>query len=64
MGGGDAKSVWWNDEIKTAVRRKEATWNGVLAAGDEEAKKRCMDAYKEEKRRERLNGLYIRAKRK
>ena len=27
-------SVWWNDEIKAAVRIKEAAWKGVLAASD------------------------------
>ena len=40
------KRVWWNDEVKTAVRRKE-----VLAASNEEAKERCMGAYREEKRK-------------
>ena len=34
--------MWWNDEIKTAVRRKEASWKGILAASDEETKERCM----------------------
>ena len=29
------KSVWWNDEIKAGVRRKEAAWKGVLAASNE-----------------------------
>ena len=33
------KSVWWNDEVKAAVRRIEAVWKGVLAASDEEVKK-------------------------
>ena len=32
VGGKNPKSVWWNDEIKAAVRRKEA-----LAASNEEA---------------------------
>ena len=41
---GRSGSVWWNDEIKSAVRRKE-----VLAASNEEAKEGCMEAYKEEK---------------
>ena len=34
------KSVWWNDEIKAAVTRKEAAWKEVLAASDEEAKEK------------------------
>ena len=38
--GEEPKSVWWNDEVKAAVRRKEAAWKEVLAASDEEAKER------------------------
>ena len=30
----EPKSVWWSDEIKAAVRRKEDAWKRVLAAGD------------------------------
>ena len=45
------KSVWWKDEIKAAVRRKEAAWKGVLAASDEETKEGCMEAYREDKRK-------------
>ena len=36
--GKNPKSVWWNDEIKATVTRKEAAWKGVLAASDEETK--------------------------
>ena len=32
------KSVWWNNEVKAAVRRKEAAWKEVLAASNEEEK--------------------------
>ena len=32
VGGKNPKSVWWNDEIKSAVGRKEAAWKGVLVA--------------------------------
>ena len=54
--GGKTRSVWWNDEVKAAVRRKEA-----LAARDEEAKRvGYIEAYKGE----RLEGIYIKAKRK
>ena len=59
--GGKTQSVWWSNEIKAAVRRKEAAWKGVLAASDEEAKERCMKVYKEEKRKVKR---YIKAKRK
>ena len=43
--------MWWNDEIKAAVTRNEAVWKGVLAASDEETKKRCIETYREEKRK-------------
>ena len=48
--GKTPKSVWWSDEIKTAVRRKKDAWKRVLAAGDGENKERSMEAYREEKR--------------
>ena len=51
MGGKNPKSVGWNDEVKAAVRRKEYAWKEVLAARDEEAKERLMEAYREEKRK-------------
>ena len=41
--GKTPKSVWWNDEIKAAVRRKETVWKWVLTASDEETKERCME---------------------
>ena len=44
------KSVGWNDEIKAAVKRKEAAWKGVWAASDEETKERCMEVYREQKK--------------
>ena len=53
------KSVWWNYEVNAAVRRKEVTWKEELASSDEDAKERCMEVY-----RERLKGVYVRAKRK
>ena len=40
------KSVWWDDRVKAAIRRME-----VLAASDEEAKERCMEPFREEKRK-------------
>ena len=52
VGGKNPKSVWYNDKIKAAVRRKENTWVEILAASDEETKK---DVWKPtERRRERL----------
>ena len=46
--------MWWSDEIKGAVMRKEVAWKEVLAASNEKAKERCMET----KRRERLK-VYI-----
>ena len=46
FGGKTPKSVWWSDEIKTAVRRKEDAWKRMLAASDVENKERCMEAYR------------------
>ena len=33
-------SVWWNDEVKAVVRRKEAAFNEALGARDEKAKEK------------------------
>ena len=38
--GGNSKSVWWNNQEKAAVKRKEAAWREVLRARDEYAKKK------------------------
>ena len=51
VGGKNLKSMWWNNEIKTAVRRKEAAWKEMFSYSDEEGKERCMEAYREEKRK-------------
>ena len=32
--GKNPKTVWWNDEIKAAVMRKEAAWKEVLVVSD------------------------------
>ena len=50
VGRKNPKSMCWNDEIKAAVRRKEADWK-VLAASDEKEKERYMEVYREEKRK-------------
>ena len=49
------KIVWWNDDVKTAVRKKKAVWKKVLAAS-----KRKMHGSLERKQK----GVYIKAKRK
>ena len=48
--------------VKDAAERNEAAWREVLGTRDEVAKDRRMEVYKEE--RERLKGVFIRAKRK
>ena len=60
--GKNPRSVWWNDEINAAVKRKEAALKGVLAARDEETKERCMEACREEKRK--VKRCIIRSKKK
>ena len=37
--------MWWNNEVKPAVKMKE-----VLGARDENARERCLEVYKEKKR--------------
>ena len=43
--------MWWKNEVKATVKRKEGAWKEVLAASDQEAKETCMEAYREEKRK-------------
>ena len=43
--------MWWNDDVKDAVKRKEAARKKVFSGSDEEAKERCTEAYIEEKRK-------------
>ena len=43
--------MWWNDEVKVAVRRKKAASKKELGARDEDAKQRCLEVYEEEKRK-------------
>ena len=43
--------MWWNNEVQATFKRKEAAWKEVLAASNEEAKERCMEACREEKRK-------------
>ena len=50
-GGRNPKRVWWNDNIKIAVRRKEDAWKVVFVASNKEAKERFMELYREEKRK-------------
>ena len=49
LGGGNPKTVWWDDQVETAVKRKENSWKVVLGAKDEDAQERCLKAYKEKK---------------
>ena len=43
--------MWWKDEVKAEVSKKEAAWDEMLGARDEKEKERFMDAYREEKRK-------------
>ena len=62
VGGKNPKNVWWNDEVKAAVNRKEVAWKEVLIASNEDTKERCMVDYREGKKK--VKGVYITAKRK
>ena len=42
--------MWWNDQVKAAVKRKEDAWKEVLGAKDEVARERCLEVYKEEEK--------------
>ena len=55
--GKNLKSVRWNDEVKTVVRRKEAAWKEVLEASDEVKRKMNVSV-------QRRKGVYINSKRK
>ena len=45
-GGENAKKMWWNDQLKAAVKRKDTAWKEVIGTRDEGAKERCMEVYK------------------
>ena len=47
--GKNPENVQRNDDVKAAVKRKEAAWKEKLGASDEHVKGRCMEAYKGEK---------------
>ena len=49
--GKNPKSVWWNDKVKAAGRRKEAGWKDMLTANNKKGKERCMEKYRKEKRK-------------
>ena len=51
VGGGNPKSVRWNDQANAAVERKEDAWKEVLGARNEDATERYLEVYKEEKRK-------------
>ena len=53
VGDGNPKIMWWNDKVKSAVKRKEDAWKDVLGARDEDARERCLEVYKEEKKKVR-----------
>ena len=51
IGGGKPKSMWWNDQVKGMVKRKEDVWREVLEARDEDAREMYLEVYKEKKRK-------------
>ena len=51
VGGLNPKSVWWDDQVKVAIKRKEGAWKEVLGAREKDARERRLEAFKEEKRK-------------
>ena len=51
VGCANPKSVWCNDQVKDVVKRKEDAWKGLLGAREEDGRERCLEVYKEEKRK-------------
>ena len=49
VGRGNSKSVWWNDQVIATVKRKEDAWKE--GARDEDARERCLEVCKEEKKK-------------
>ena len=52
--GKNQKSVWWNNEVKPAVRRKEAAWKEVPVM-----KRQKKDVWKHTEKKRGLKGVYI-----
>ena len=60
VGGRNPKSVWWNDQVKSAVKRKENHWKEVLEL---EMKMQGKGVWKYTRRkRERLKGAFIKVR--
>ena len=36
VGGGNPKSVWWNNQVKAAVKKMEDAWKEVLGPRNED----------------------------
>ena len=60
VGEKSPKKMWWSNDIKATVRRKDAAWKKVLATIDEKAKERRMEECIEEKIKVK-RCIYIRA---
>ena len=49
VGGGNPKSVWWNDQVKAAVKKNEAAWKKALGTRDKDTRERGLEVHKKEK---------------
>ena len=54
VGGGNPKTVRWNDQVRKEDAWKEDAWKEELGARDKVAKERCLGFYKEEKRKVKM----------
>ena len=51
IGNMNVKSELWSEEVKQAVERKKVAFLNVLKANDVISKERCMDVYREERKK-------------
>ena len=54
----------WNDALKPVIKRKEDAQKQRVGARDEAAKEKCMEAYREEKIKDKKVYTYITTKRR
>ena len=51
VGGQPKGIVCCSEKVKSVIKRKEAAYKVMLGAEDEHTKEKCMEAYREEKRK-------------